>query len=859
MNKLILIDGNSLIHRAFYATPILTDAKGNPTNAVYAFMNMLIKLIGEENPKYILVAFDRKEPTFRHKMFSAYKGTRKPTPDELRPQIPLLKEVLKNIGISTYEQAGLEADDIIGTLAKKYSGETVIITGDKDSFQLVDETTSVHFTKRGISDTELYNNENFKEKTGILPYQIVDLKALMGDSSDNIPGVAGVGEKTAISLIKDYTTVENLYENISEIKGKLKEKLENDKDMAFLSKTLATINTTADVDVDIESATYVFPFDKNAREVFTNLNFKALLKRTDLFTLDSLENDVIPTVNEEKAVNVTIKQLSTLEEIERVLSYNEIALALQGGAHIYVPEENFEYVIKQKEAFFDDGFSDIEVLNILKPYLENKNKKIIIYSYKKLATYLTEFDISVNANYHDVDILRYLVDFSGKEEDFTKILSYYNLNETTPAYSLFTLYKKLIIEVDNDNLKNLYYNVELPLAKVLFDMEQTGFKVDINQLNAMGEKFTVELNGLSEQINALAGEKVNPNSPKQLSVILFEKLGLSHGKKTKTGGYTTTAEALEEIADAHPIVPLILRYRTVQKLNSTYIDGLKQLIDKRTGLVHTCFNQTLTQTGRLSSKEPNLQNIPVREEEGRELRKLFIASSDDNVLIDADYSQIELRLLAHFSGSEELIKAYNEGRDIHSVTASQVFGVPLSEVTSQMRRNAKAVNFGIIYGISDFGLAKNIKTSTSSAREYIKKYFETYPSVKEYMDGNVKFARENGYVLTLLNRKRVIKDINSHIYSLRSFSERASMNMPLQGSSADIIKIAMVNVYNRLKEEGLKSKLILQVHDELIIDAPISEKEIAKQILIEEMENAVSLSVPLTVEANVGKTWYETK
>ena len=866
MNKLILIDGNSLIHRAFYATPLLTDANGNPTNAVYAFMNMLVKLITEEKPSYVLVAFDRKEPTFRHKLFAEYKGTRKPTPDELRVQIPLLKTVLKKIGIACYEEAGLEADDIIGIMAKKYKGETVIITGDKDSFQLVDESTCIHFTRRGISDIDIYNNENFQEKTGILPYQIVDLKALMGDSSDNIPGVAGVGEKTALSLVQQYTTVENLYENASNLKGKLQEKIIAGKDSAFLSKTLATINVTAKIPVEANDCGYIFPFNSDAREIFTELGFKALLKRVDLFTEESLSKNYVEPKNEQNAVKnseipetVTVKELTELSEIENVLKADEITLAFNGGASIYITGEAVEYKIKQQETFFDVGFSEIDVLNALKPYLENENKKVIVYSYKKLATELKEFDISFNAKYNDVDILRYLVDFSGKEETFIETLEYYGLSSETPAHSLCSLYLKFIKQVNEDNLTYLYNEVELPLSKILFDMEETGFKVDINALTEVGEKYRAEIDELSNKINELAGEQVNPNSPKQLSFILFEKLQLSHGKKTKTGGYTTNVEALEEIADAHPIVPLILRYRTVQKLNSTYVDGLKKLIDKRTGLVHTCFNQTLTQTGRLSSKEPNLQNIPVRDDEGRELRKLFTARSDNNVLIDADYSQIELRLLAHFSKSDELIKAYNDGKDIHSVTASQVFGVPLSEVTSQMRRNAKAVNFGIIYGISDFGLAKNIKSSTAAAREYIKKYFESYPLVKEYMDANVAFARANGYVLTLCNRKRVIKDINSHIFAKRSFSERAAMNMPLQGSSADIIKIAMVNVYNRLIKENMKSKLILQVHDELIIDAPLEESEKAKRILIEEMENAVSLSVPLTVEANVGKTWYETK
>lgn len=856
MNKLILIDGNSLINRAFYATPLLTDKNGQPTNAVYAFMNMLVKLINEEKPKYILVAFDRREPTFRHKMFDAYKGTRKPMPEELRPQIPLLKKVLAVIGVACYEEAGLEADDIIGAVAKKYNDETVIVTGDKDSFQLVDETTSVHFTRKGISDTEVYTNENFREKTGILPHQIIDLKALMGDASDNIPGVQGVGEKTALNLVQTYETVENLYENVNLLKGKLKEKIEQGRDMAFLSKTLATINVSAEIPIKIESLTYTFPFNADAKKTFYDLEFKGLLKREELFDKNCEEIEE-PTPQAEK--QIPIVELTDASQIQKVLSNDELTISIDKGVNIYVEKDETEYVIKQKEAFFENGFSEIDALNFIKPYFENPNKTVIVFSYKKLANYFKDFDVSFNAVYHDVDILRYLVDFSGKEEDFEQTISHYGLNLQTPAYSLFNLYKNFISQIPEQNLTYLYYDVELPLAKVLFDMETTGFKVDLDALNEAGAKYQKELASLSDELTALAGEPFNPNSPKQVGRIIYEKLELSKGKKTKSGGYSTTAEALEEIIDAHPIVSLILRYRTVQKLNSAYVDGLRSLIDKKTGLVHTCFNQTLTQTGRLSSKEPNLQNIPVRDEEGRELRKLFTARSEDNALIDADYSQIELRLLAHFSGSEELIKAYLSGRDIHSVTASQVFGVPLEEVTDAMRRSAKAVNFGIIYGISDYGLSKNIKTSTKQAKEYIAKYFETYPSVKEYMDKNVDFARKNGYVTTFLNRRRVIKDINSHIFAKKSFSERAAMNMPLQGTSADIIKIAMVNVYKRLKKENLKAKLILQVHDELIIDAPLSEVEAAKKILVEEMEHAVNLKVPLTVEVNVGKTWYDTK
>ena len=849
MNKLVLIDGNSLINRAFYATPPLTDKSGRPTNAVFGFVNMLIKVMGDINPKYILVAFDRKEPTFRHNMYSEYKGTRKPMPDDLRPQIPLLKELLTCMGISIYDQPGVEADDIIGTLSKRYKGETIIITGDKDSFQLVDETTSVYFTKRGISDVDELTNENFFEKTGIYPSQVIELKACMGDNSDNIPGIVGVGEKTAHNLIETYKTLDGVYENLQDFKGKLLEKIVNGKDLAYLSRQLATINTLVEIPLNIEDMTYEFPFNDCVKRMFTELDFRGFLKRSEIFS---------QTEEASESISIEIKEISTKQDLENVINKERLTIVIDDNINIYSGDGK-EYLVKIKETFFDEGFEFDEAITLLKPFFENKNNNLICYSRKKMAKTLLEFGVNLLAKGDDVDIKRYLADFSGREETLKETLYYYNLDEKTPAYSLFVLNEKLGEEIKNSGMQELYSNVELPLSDVLFDMESQGFKVDLAVLDSIGNEYKAILSDIESKISALVDEPFNVNSPKQLSNILFEKLNLTKTKKNKTGSYSTNAEALEEIQDEHPIIPLILRHRTIQKLVSTYIDGLKPLVDKSTGLVHTSFNQTLTQTGRLSSKEPNLQNIPVREEEGKILRKMFIPSSKDRVLIDADYSQIELRLLAHFSKSQILIDAYNNGDNIHSITASQVFGVPLKDVTSQMRRNAKAVNFGIIYGISEFGLAKNLKIKPQEAKAYIKKYFEMYPSVKEYMDGNVDFAKKNGYVSTVLGRKRVIKEINSPNFNLRAFGERAAMNMPLQGSSADIIKIAMVNVYNRLKKECKDTKLIMQVHDELILDAPIYEKELAGKILKEEMENALQLSVPLTVEVCFGENWYEAK
>ena len=856
MDKLLLIDGNSLINRAFYATPPLSDDKGRPTNAVMGFINMLIKMMGDFSPTYILVAFDRKEPTFRHQIFTEYKGTRKPMPDDLRPQIPLLKEVLSTMGIAIFDKAGIEADDIIGTLSKNYNGETIIVTGDKDSFQLVDESSSVCFTKRGISDIELYTIDNFKEKTGILPSQITDLKALMGDSSDNIPGIAGIGEKTALTLISTYDSIDGLYENLNELKGKLLEKVASGKDNCYLSKRLATIKTDVEIPLKVEDMVYNFPFDDKVKRLFTELNFRGFLRRTELFSESVNNADSQAETNKE--VNLNLIKITSPSELEKVFSSDIISLFIDKNINIYCGNEN-EYFLPIKETFFDDGFEFDGALKLLEPYLLDENKTIICYSYKKLAHLLKEFNIEIKCRYHDVDIQRYLVDFSGREESEREILYYYNYNLNYPAYSLFDLSNKFLTKIKDENLLKLYNEVEIPLAKVLFDMEIAGFAIDVETLNVMQADFKAKLDEVLKEIYSLVGETINVNSPKQLAELLFVKLGLKKGKKNKSGSYSTNAEALEEIYDEHPVIPLILKYRSVQKLYSTYVEGLKPLVDKQTGLVHTSFNQTLTQTGRLSSKEPNLQNIPIRDEEGKELRKLFVPRAKNRVLIDADYSQIELRLLAHFSRSKELIDAYNEGRDIHSLTASQVFGVPLDKVDSSMRRSAKAVNFGIIYGISEYGLAKNLKIKPYLAKEYITKYFEMYPSVKEYMQSNVNFARENGFVNTLLNRKRYIKEINSPNFNLRSFGERAAMNMPLQGSSADIIKIAMVNVSERLKKECKNSYLILQVHDELIIDADESELSIAKNILKEEMENAVKLRVPLTVEVGTGKSWFLVK
>ncbi len=849
MDKFVLIDGNSLINRGFYATPPMSSSKGEPTNAVYAFCNMLIKIITDINPKYMLVAFDRREPTFRHAMFTDYKGTRKPSPPDLHPQIETLKNVLDAMDIKRFELAGFEADDIIGTIAHKFQQvDTVIITGDKDSFQLVDDNTCVYFTKRGITELDVYNHLNFKEKMGINPIQIIDLKALMGDSSDNIPGVKGVGEKTAINLIQTYNSIENLYENVNEIKGKLFEKLVADKDNSFLSKKLATINTQVPIEGELESYVFPYPFGEKVKEIFSRLELRNLLKKENIFVESVKENSFV-------------KEVETVEIFDEkifmsLIKNDKIVVNIGDYINFYV-FDNFEYKLKIKENFFDDGFEAEEAISLLKPIFEDENKTIILFYKNQTRHLLNKHNISFKAKCYDVSIMKYLVDFTGKDVPLNDVFLDHNLNAKTPAFSLSQLFEEYFSKMNEDDLA-LYNKIELPLCDVLYDMEVEGFAISESELYKMGEKFSQELKEVENKIFELAGEKFNVSSPKQLGVILFEKLNLKHGKKNKNG-YSTSADVLEALENEHPIIPLILKYRQLSKINSTYIEGYKRLIDKKTGVVHTTFNQVQTATGRLSSREPNLQNIPVRDEIGKEIRKLFKARDNDHILIDADYSQIELRLLAHFSKSQTLIDAFNNGVDIHSVTASQVFGVELRQVTKEMRSTAKAVNFGIIYGISDFGLAKNVKCSVKTAREYIAKYFEMYPKIKEYMNFNVESARKNGYAITLFNRRRYIREINSQNYNLRQFGERAAMNMPLQGTAADIIKIAMINVHKKLIEGGYKSKLILQVHDELIIDALKSEAEEVKNLLKFEMENAVKLSVPLDVDVSVCENWYDAK
>ncbi len=853
MKELVLIDGNSLLNRAFYATKLLTTRDGTPTNAVFGFIKLLLKIIQDNKPDRLIVTFDLKAPTFRHKMYDGYKATRKPMPDDLVVQVGMLKSLLHSMNITMCEKEGYEADDLIGTLSHAFSDtHSIVITGDRDAYQLVDDLTDVFITKTGVSELLKLNKNNFEQLIGYKPSQVIDMKALMGDSSDNIPGVPGVGEKTALNLLLKYGTLDNVYSNLEDITGTVKTKLENGKESAYLSRRLATIDRQVPLETSENEGEICMPFTQEVRNQFLKLEFTSLLKLNIFETEADKKTDVHPRA-ETKSVVITDADQFLNDFVPNLFS------AVKAGDQYHFFADGKEYILRPARTLLDEGLHATDTGRILKSLFEKKDKKVILYGKKDFRHALAKEQVELTCDCEDVSLIRYLVDFNGKDENLGDILRGYGYDDTAPAAGVFFLYEDLSAKLQSEKLEKLYKDIELPLADVLFDMESEGVRIDLETSKQFEKRYREEIARLTNEIYNQAGENFNINSPMQLGKILFEKLQLPAPKKSKRGTYSTSADILEKLAGEYKIVRDVLDCRHFQKLLSTYIDGFKPLIDPATGLVHTTYNQVLTTTGRLSSTNPNLQNIPVRDDEGRELRKLFVARSSDRILIDADYSQIELRLLAHFSGCKELIEAYRENRDIHALTASQVFGVPLESVTPSQRRAAKAVNFGIIYGISEFGLASGLNISNKQAGEYIRKYFETYSDVKKYMDSNVAYAREHGYVTTLLGRKRVIPEIKSSNYNLRSFGERAAMNMPLQGSSADIIKIAMCNVFDRLKKEGLRSKMILQVHDELVIDAYESEREAVTEILRTEMENAVQLKVPLTVEVHSGRNWYEAK
>lgn len=832
-NKVLLLDSNSLMHRAYHALPNLKTTTGQYTGAIFGFLSILLRLVKEQQPTHIAAAFDLKGPTFRHEMYDGYKATRKPMDEELRQQVEPLKELISAMGIKIVSMQGYEGDDILGTLSKRFSDECIIVTGDRDSFQLVSPDTRIFWTKRGVTEIEIYDEARLLAD-GFTTSQFIDYKALMGDPSDNIPGVAGVGEKTAKQLIAEYGSLDSVLEHAGEIKGKLGEKLMSGKESAILSRKLATIDTDVPVECTLEDLEFTPVYSKEVKAKLAELEISSLANR---MTFDESEPEPI-------AAEKTVETLKTAEEIEHALNGDCVALII-GDNITFATDDRTEYTVNCAEDLFSDGLYFDEALQAVRKGVEGK--KLICYDFKTLSK---QYGFE-NEKFFDVMIAAHLARESAPIKSLSQVLGADGLAEG--AVELYVESEKLSAQLTEKGLDKLFYDVEQPLCVVLRNMERRGVCVSVERLKALEEKYGEIISKLTKRIYERAGCSFNIASPKQLGEILFEKLGLPHGKKTKTG-YSVSEDVLANLAYANPIINDILEYRHYSKLQSTYVVGLQPLVSR--GRIHTEFNQCVTTTGRLSSTNPNLQNIPTRSEEAKDIKGAFLPSKG-NVLVSADYSQIELRLLAHMSGDPQLIDAFNNDEDIHAITASQILGVPISQVTAAQRRDAKAVNFGIIYGISGFGLAENLSIPQYKAREFIENYFTGHPMVREYMDGCVRDARERGFALTMLGRRRNMADLKASSYPVRSAAERMAMNTPLQGSAADIIKLAMIGVEKRL--ENMKSKMILQIHDELIIDAAKDEASDVMQILTEEMENAVKLRVPLIAKANCADNWGELK
>lgn len=876
MNKLLLIDGNSIMNRAFYGIPDMTTNDGRHTNAIYGFLNIILKVIEEEQATHICVAFDLKKKTFRHEMYEAYKGTRKGMPEELHEQMPRIKEILQAMHIRIVEQEGFEADDLIGTLSKKGEREgfaVTILSGDRDLLQLATDTVLVRIpkTKHGKTEVEDYYAKNVVETYGVTPLIFIDMKGLMGDTSDNIPGVPGIGEKTAAKLLAEYGDLDGVYAAVDSMKAsKMKQNLIENKDLAYLSKTLATIKLDCPIPFEFSEATYNDPFNAEAYTLFEDLELKSFYKR---FSVEKKEELTFETVliDEIDGYNALLAKLQKAKEVS-------FAWITQDGEALGVAVcMDLEHVYLIRFMMF---ITEAMVADNLLALSRDYQVQLACMHVKKLLSFL---------NFHEEDavfdagLAAYLLQPNQSEYEYDTLAKVY-LDVTLPsdkemlgkeklgyfsfedekvqkwmAYQAIVPYKiKSVLreKLKETGMESLYDEMELPCLYALYEMEKNGIRVDGEALHQYGKKLRTRIEELTAEIHAMAGEEFNINSPKKLGEILFEKLGLKNGKKTKTG-YSTSAEVLEKLKNAHPIIPKILEYRQLTKLNSTYAEGLAGYI-RADGRIHGKFHQTVTVTGRISSADPNLQNIPTRMPLGREIRKVFIPE-EGSVFVDADYSQIELRVLAHMSGDAALIAAYQADEDIHAITASQVFDVPLDQVDSTLRRKAKAVNFGIVYGISSFGLGQDLDISRKEAEGYIEKYFATYGKVKKFLDRTVEDAKKNGYTVTMFGRRRPIPELASSNFMTRSFGERAAMNAPVQGTAADIIKIAMVRVNRRLKEEHLQSKLVLQIHDELIIETKKEELEIVQKILVEEMMHAADLAVPLLVDANVGDSWYDAK
>ena len=867
-SKIVLIDGHSILNRAFYGLPDLTNAEGLHTNAIYGFLTIMFKLLEEEKPEYLTVAFDVHAPTFRHKMYAEYKGTRKPMADELRQQVPVIKEVLHAMGVKTIECAGLEADDLIGTLSNRCENEgmeVTVISGDRDLLQLATEHVKIRIpkTKQGKTEIEDYYAKDVEERYQVTPKEFIDLKALMGDTADNIPGVPSIGEKTATKIITQYHSIEEAHEHVDELKPPRASKaLSEHWDLAVLSKELATINVKADFPYELSEAKLGNLYTEEAYIFFQKLEFKNLLSRFDVSAPANKVEDgfkIITSKSEAEKVFVQAEEASTIgavifKDLENVLPLFADQAGLGGIGLCFSKEES--YCIKVEK--------DITGEWLLKK-LADVAEKAETYAMFHLKESMEQVTIRNQANCFDVSVAAYLLNplknnytWEDVAREHLGLMIDEKIDQDMKAcYESYVNYAS--VEVLRQKLRDtkmdmLFRDIEMPLVFTLFDMEQNGIRVEADALKQYGDQLAGKIAELEKEIYEEAGETFNINSPKQLGVVLFENMKLPGGRKTKTG-YSTAADVLEKLAPEHPVVAKILEYRQVTKLKSTYADGLPVYIEED-GRIHGKFNQTITATGRISSTDPNLQNIPIRMELGRQLRKVFTPRRDW-VFLDADYSQIELRVLAHLSGDPELIEAYRENKDIHRSTASKVFHVPFDEVTDLQRRNAKAVNFGIVYGISSFGLGQDLNVSRKEAEKFIEQYFETYPAIKTYLDGLVEDARNKGYAKTMFGRRRPVPELSSSNFMQRSFGERVAMNSPIQGTAADIIKIAMIRVSQKLLEEGLQAKVVLQVHDELLVETPVEETEKVREILEQEMAHAAELAVPLEVEVEEGSNWYE--
>ncbi|MBP5298589.1 MAG: DNA polymerase I [Lachnospiraceae bacterium] len=877
--RIVLIDGHSILNRAFYGVPDLTTAAGLHTNAVYGFLNILFKLIDEEKPQYLIVAFDTSAPTFRHGIFKEYKGTRKPMPEELRMQVPVIKEVLEAMGIPIFSKEGLEADDILGTIAKRSEEkglEVSLVSGDRDLLQIASEHIKIRIpkTKGGKTEIEDYYASDVLETYGVTPEGFIELKALQGDTADNIPGVPKVGEKTARELMVTYKSLDGIYEHLEEItKNAIRESLRENRNLADLSKVLATIKTDCEIDLSLDNAKTEGYFNPKAYELFKKLEFKNMLGRFE----GNVRSASVADFSEHFRIVTDFTEVEAVFDKAAGMPYVGFDCLFDGknlvGAAVVLSDEEAYYVpvagfvskdylrdrckdinkssiistcdVKHQYSLFDSGKTECFFDIVLAAYIINPLKND--YSYVDVASEYLGLTIPNEKELFGKDDPAKLFDTEEKK------VSDYLCTKAYIAFKAYTILKDKLKELE---MLSLYEEIEMPLTAVLYDMEKEGILVDRDALKAYGDALVGRIEELESSIKEAAGTDFNINSPKQLGEVLFEKLGLPGGKKTKSG-YSTAADVLEKLAEDYPIVVDILEYRGLTKLKSTYADGLANYIEED-NRIHTNFNQTITATGRISSTEPNLQNIPMRTEMGRRIRKVFIPKKD-YVFVDADYSQIELRILAHMSGDKNLIEAYNKAEDIHAITASEVFHTPLNEVTPLQRRNAKAVNFGIVYGISSFGLSQGLSISRKEAKEYIDQYFKSYPGVKAFLDGAVSFAKDKGYSRTLFNRRRPIPELSSSNFMQRSFGERVAMNAPIQGTAADIMKIAMIRVAKRLKDDNLKAKVILQVHDELLIEAPKEETESVVSVLREEMGKAANLAVALEVDVHSGDDWFEAK